>query len=213
MKNNPAYKGKWSPSLIDNPNYKGIWKAREIPNPNYFELEKPNFEPISGIGIEIWTMQDGILFDNILIAKNEKVAKSYRETKWKPKFEVEKERQKAEDDASGSDFLAAIKRKVFDFLYEVADMPLLSNYRTQILDHIEKAEKQPNLAMGILVSIAVIMLTILLKLIFGGKNQTSPKEDQKAVVVETKHDEATSSERKEEEDETTAAPRRRRRET
>ncbi|XP_039037092.1 calnexin homolog [Hibiscus syriacus] len=173
MKNNPAYKGKWSPSLIDNPNYKGIWKAREIPNPNYFELEKPNFEPISGIGIEIWTMQDGILFDNILIAKNEKVAKSYRETKWKPKFEVEKERQKAEDDASGSDFLAAIKRKVFDFLYEVADMPLLSNYRTQILDHIEKAEKQPNLAMGILVSIAVIMLTILLKLIFGGKNQVS----------------------------------------
>lgn len=109
MKRNPAYKGKWHAPLIDNPNYKGIWKPQEIPNPDYFELDKPDFEPIAAVGIEIWTMQDGLLFDNILIAKDEKVAESYRETTWKPKYEVEKEKQKAEDEAASSDGVAGIQ--------------------------------------------------------------------------------------------------------
>ncbi|MBA0635346.1 hypothetical protein Godav_022357, partial [Gossypium davidsonii] len=171
MKRNPSYKGKWSPPLIDNPSYKGIWKPQEIPNPNYFELEKPDFDPIAAIGIEIWTMQDGILFDNILIAKNDKVAESYRETTWKPKFEVEKEKQKAEDEAAGSARLAGFQRKVFDVLYKVADIPFLSKYKHQILDLIEHAETQPNLTIGVLVSTVVIILTIFFKLIFGGKKQ------------------------------------------
>lgn len=90
--------------------YKGIWKPQQIPNPDYFETQKPDFEAIAAIGIEIWTMQDGILFDNILIADDEKVAESYRITKWKPKFDAEKEKQKAEDAAGGlfSSFLRVI---------------------------------------------------------------------------------------------------------
>lgn len=107
MKRNPEYKGKWHAPEIDNPSYKGIWKPRQIPNPSYFEIEKPDFEPVAAIGIEIWTMQDGILFDNILIAKDEKLASSYRDTKWKPKFKVEEEKQKAEEAAAaGPDALA-----------------------------------------------------------------------------------------------------------
>ncbi|RZS23767.1 hypothetical protein BHM03_00056750, partial [Ensete ventricosum] len=106
MKRNPEYKGKWHAPLIDNPNYKGIWKPQEIDNPDYFELDKPDFEPIAAIGIEIWTMQDGILFDNILITGDEKVAESYRAETWKPKYEVEKEKQKAEDAAAESSDVA-----------------------------------------------------------------------------------------------------------
>ncbi|KAK8499891.1 hypothetical protein V6N12_072593 [Hibiscus sabdariffa] len=34
-----------------------IRKPKEVPNPNYFELEKPDFEPIAAISIEIWTVQ------------------------------------------------------------------------------------------------------------------------------------------------------------
>ncbi|RZR81399.1 hypothetical protein BHM03_00007612 [Ensete ventricosum] len=110
MKMNPAYKGKWHAPLIDNPNYKGIWKPREIDNPDYFELDKPDFEPIIAIGIEILTMQDGILFDNILITRDEKVAESYRAETWKPKYEVEKEKEKPEDDAAGfSDMLSGFQ--------------------------------------------------------------------------------------------------------
>jgi calnexin len=92
--------------MIDNPNYKGIWKPQEIPNPEYFELDKPDFDPIAAIGIEIWTMQDGILFDNILIADDEKVATSILEKTWKPKYDVEKEKEKAEEAAAGADGLS-----------------------------------------------------------------------------------------------------------
>ena len=72
MKSNPAFKGKWSAPLIDNPNYSGNWEAKQIPNPNYYQATKPQFEKIERIGIEIWSMDDGIIFDNILITNNEK---------------------------------------------------------------------------------------------------------------------------------------------
>ncbi|KAK7839967.1 calnexin homolog [Quercus suber] len=210
MKSNPAYKGKWSAPLIDNPNYKGIWKPQEIPNPDYFELERPDFEPVAAIGIEIWTMQDGILFDNFLIAKDEKTAESYRETTWKPKFEVEKEKQKAEDLAAGSDSsLTSFQKKVFDILYKIADLPILSTYKLKIYDLIEKGEKQPNLSIGILVSILVIVFTIVFKLIFGGKKQARV-EKEKTEVADTSNNQGSSGDNEEEkEKEDAAAPRRR----
>ncbi|KAJ8617948.1 hypothetical protein MRB53_014134 [Persea americana] len=218
MKRNPAYKGKWHPSLIDNPNYKGIWKPQQIPNPDYFELDRPDFEPVAAIGIEIWTMQDGILFDNILIASDEKVAESYREKTWKPKFEVEKAKEKAEDAASASDSLAGFKKKVFDVLYRIADIPFLEAYKIKIIDVIEKGEKQPNLTIGILVSIVVVFMTIIFRVLFGGK-KPKPTVPVAKVANETRNDgaaEATdnqgSSGEKEDgsEKEDAAAPRARR---
>jgi len=72
---NPAYKGKWYAPKIDNPDYKGVWAPAKIANPDYFEDSTPYaMAPIGGIGIELWTMQDGILFDNILIADTPAVA-------------------------------------------------------------------------------------------------------------------------------------------
>ncbi|KAL4634703.1 hypothetical protein ACB092_04G219200 [Castanea dentata] len=212
MKSNPAYKGKWYPPLIDNPNYKGIWKPQEIPNPDYFELERPDFEPVAAIGIEIWTMQDGILFDNFLIAKDEKTAESYRETTWKPKFEVEKEKQKAEVLAAGSDSsLTSFQKKVFDILYKVADLPILSTYKLKIYDLIEKGEKQPNLSIGILVSIFVIVFTVIFKLIFGGKKKQARVEKEKTEVADTSNNQGSSGDNEEEKEkkEDAAAPRRR----
>ncbi|KAH7578489.1 hypothetical protein JRO89_XS01G0388000 [Xanthoceras sorbifolium] len=210
MKKNPAYKGKWSAPLIDNPNYKGIWKPREIPNPNYFELDRPDFEPIAAIGIEIWTMQDGILFDNILIAKDEKVAESYRETTWKPKFEVEKEKQKAEEAAAGSDGLAGFQKKAFDILYKIADIPFLEAYKPNILDVIEKGEKQPNLTIGILVSVVVVFLTILFKLIFGGKKKVQVVQPQvepsNTAAAESSSNQESSGDKEEEKEETEKEP-------
>lgn len=40
-------------------------------------------------------------------------------------------------------------------------------------DLIEKAEQQPNLTVGIIVSIAVIIFTVFIKLLFGGKKPVS----------------------------------------
>ncbi|CAL9121495.1 unnamed protein product [Musa acuminata var. zebrina] len=218
MKRNPAYKGKWHAPLIDNPNYKGIWKPQQIDNPDYFELDKPDFEPITAIGIEIWTMQDGILFDNILIASDEKVAESYRMETWKPKYEVEKEKQKAEDASVSSDGLSGFQKKVFDVLYKFADIPFLESHKIKIIDVIEKAEKQPNLTIGILASILVVILTVIFRILFGGKKPQAPvaptTETNNSGAAET---EATGgSEEKEENEKDDASaprPRRSRRET
>ncbi|KAK1259911.1 hypothetical protein QJS04_geneDACA021518 [Acorus gramineus] len=226
-KRNPAYKGKWHAPMIDNPNYKGIWKPQEIPNPAYFELEKPDFEPIAALGIEIWTMQDGILFDNILIADEEKVAESYREKTWKPKFDVEKEKQKEEDAAAGvSEGLSGFHKKVFDVLYKVVDIPFLDAYKIKIIDVIEKAEKQPNLTIGVLVSIVVVFVTVIFRILFGGKKPvvgfTSPnvapvpKPETKKDLAPAEAEGSSGGEKEEEKEKEDAAaprPRRSRRET
>ncbi|GAA5860045.1 hypothetical protein JCM8547_003071 [Rhodosporidiobolus lusitaniae] len=69
---NPAYKGKWFAPLVDNPDYKGPWAPRKIPNPDYFEDNSPaDFSPIAGVGFELWSMTEDILFDNIYIGQSE----------------------------------------------------------------------------------------------------------------------------------------------
>jgi calnexin len=73
--NNPDYKGKWNRPIIDNPSYIGEWKPRQTDNPNYYIDESPHaIMPIGGIGIELWTMQNGILFDNIYIGNSREAA-------------------------------------------------------------------------------------------------------------------------------------------
>jgi len=68
-KANPLYKGKWYAPMIDNPAYKGEWAPRKIPNPDYFEDLTPvkSLAKIGGVGIELWTMTENILFDNIYV--------------------------------------------------------------------------------------------------------------------------------------------------
>lgn len=96
MKSNPAYKGKWSAPMIDNPAYKGVWSPRKIPNPNYFEDKTPsNFEPMGGIGIELWTMQENILFDNIYIGHSEADAAAFAKETYHVKADVEKKQEDA----------------------------------------------------------------------------------------------------------------------
>ena len=98
LKMNPNYRGKWKAPLIKNPNYQGVWRAREIPNPEYVAITKPHFELIGAIGIDLWTMDGGIMFDNILITHNESVARDVREKHWKPKFDAEVKQIAAENE-------------------------------------------------------------------------------------------------------------------
>jgi len=73
--NNPEYKGAWSPRQIDNPNYKGPWIHPEMPNPDYVEDDKLyKYDEICGVGIDIWQVKAGTIFDNILIGDDESEA-------------------------------------------------------------------------------------------------------------------------------------------
>lgn len=88
---NPEYKGKWRASRVDNPAYLGVWKPRQVDNPHYFEDDAPwAMAPIGGIGIELWTMQSGILFDNIVLAGSADVAAAIAASAFEPRAAAEK---------------------------------------------------------------------------------------------------------------------------
>lgn len=99
-KTNPDYKGKWKAPMIDNPAYIGEWGPRKVPNPDYFELEKEFLLPIRAVGFELWTMDQGVLFDNLWVGKNVEAASAYATLTWEKKKEAEEAREKEEKDAA-----------------------------------------------------------------------------------------------------------------
>lgn len=95
---NPAFKGKWVRPMIPNPAYKGEWKARQITNPNYFKpgrLSALNGARMGGMGVEVWTMQGGLLFDNFLVTQDEEQASAWAGETFFPKHRAQ--RRKAQD--------------------------------------------------------------------------------------------------------------------
>ncbi|XP_064549834.1 calnexin [Drosophila montana] len=75
---NPEYKGKWRAPMIENPNYQGKWTPRKIPNPHFFEDLMPfKMTPISAVGLELWSMSNEILFDNLIITDDVNVAREF----------------------------------------------------------------------------------------------------------------------------------------
>lgn len=89
---NPAYKGPWKPKKIKNPNYKGKWKTPWIDNPEFEDdLDLYVLKPIKYIGIEVWQVKAGSVFDNILISDDPQYAKEVVDVYWANNREAEKE--------------------------------------------------------------------------------------------------------------------------
>lgn len=74
--------GEWEAPMIQNPNYKGPWVAKRIPNPAYKgpwihpKIANPEFaenpslyayDSFGVIGVEVWQVKAGSIFDNFLI--------------------------------------------------------------------------------------------------------------------------------------------------
>jgi len=79
---NPDYKGEWSQKMIPNPEYKGEWKPRLIDNPEYVHDENLyQFKNMNSVGIEIWQVKAGTIFDDILITDDEAEAKKFADAK------------------------------------------------------------------------------------------------------------------------------------
>ncbi|WJX45576.1 Calreticulin-3 [Trifolium repens] len=103
---NPAYKGPWKRKKIKNPNYKGKWKTPWIDNPE-FEDDPDLYvlKPIKYVGIEVWQVKAGSIYDNILICDDPKYAKqaveefmvNNREAEKEAFEEAEKERRAREE--------------------------------------------------------------------------------------------------------------------
>lgn len=69
----------------------GEWKQKTIPNPDYFKEDSPlsHVDPIGGVAIEIWTTDDGYIFDSIMVAQDEAPAEQYRADVWVKRHEAE----------------------------------------------------------------------------------------------------------------------------
>lgn len=92
---NPDYKGVWSQPMIENPDYKGTWAAKKIPNPNFAPDEHASdLEPIGGLGFELWTMQEDILFDNIYVGHSVEEAEAIGNATFVPKLALEAAQEK-----------------------------------------------------------------------------------------------------------------------
>ncbi|KAK8713359.1 hypothetical protein V6N13_148579 [Hibiscus sabdariffa] len=104
---NPKYKGPWKPKKIKNPNYKGKWKTPWIENPE-FEDDPDLYvlKPIKYVGIEVWQVKAGSVFDNILICDDPQYAREVvedfmgnnREAEKEAFEEAEKERRAREEE-------------------------------------------------------------------------------------------------------------------
>jgi len=128
MITNPDYKGKWSAPKVDNPDYKGVWSPRQISNPNYFVDEKPYaMAPIGGIGIELWTMQDGILFDNILVTADPAIAASVAAKTYVPRRAAEDAAVAAEarKPPTGGGFVEQAKYYLMEAFYYAQENAIL----------------------------------------------------------------------------------------
>lgn len=106
--------GAWEPPQIENPEYKGEWKAKDIPNPDYKgkwihpEIDNPAYTPepnlylfkdIGAIGIDVWQVKSGSIFDNILITDDVDEAAKHAEQTWGATKDAEKKAKETADEA------------------------------------------------------------------------------------------------------------------
>eukprot|EP00758_Cryptobia_borreli_P012802 Tbor_TRINITY_DN5777_c1_g1::TRINITY_DN5777_c1_g1_i1::g.20403::m.20403/K08057/CALR; calreticulin len=94
---NPKHKGTWTPKTIPNPAYKGEWKAKQIANPEYDADDKLYLirKPIKHVGIDVWQVKSGSIFDNIVIGDNLDEVNAIIDSTWKATKDAEKDAEKA----------------------------------------------------------------------------------------------------------------------
>ncbi|KAK9086315.1 hypothetical protein Syun_028709 [Stephania yunnanensis] len=88
---NPEYKGPWKAKKIKNPNYKGKWKAPMIDNPDFKDDPEIYVYPnLKYVGIELWQVKSGTMFDNVLVSDDPEYAKKLAEETWGKNKDAEK---------------------------------------------------------------------------------------------------------------------------
>jgi calreticulin len=98
MIDNPEYKGEWRPKMIENPEYKGEWVHPLVANPDYFDDDNLyKYDKIGAIGLEIWQVKAGTIFDNIIVTDSLEEATEFGKATLELQ-KVEKEKKEKEDE-------------------------------------------------------------------------------------------------------------------
>jgi len=88
---NPDFKGEWHAKKIENPAYKGEWNPKQIANKDYEEGVQLAAYDSAYIGYELWIVNNGTIFDNILVTDDIEYAKAQGEKLWRPTKDGEKD--------------------------------------------------------------------------------------------------------------------------
>jgi calreticulin len=94
---NPDFKGEWIAPKVANPDYKGEWSPKQIANKDFEEGVQLAAYDSAKIGFELWIVNNGTIFDNILVTDDLEYAKAQGEKLWKPTSAGEKEKKEAWD--------------------------------------------------------------------------------------------------------------------
>jgi len=111
---NPDFKGPWRAKRIDNPAYKGPWVHPQIDNPAY----KPNdklyqYASFGAVGLEIWQVKSGSIFDNILVTDSIEEAEAAR-AKYASRKDTEAALEKTEREQKEAEAKTADDEKTDD---------------------------------------------------------------------------------------------------
>merc|ERR1711994_492639 len=100
MIDNPEYKGEWKAKRIDNPDYEGPWVHPEIDNPDFVEDDELYmYESFGVVGIDIWQVKAGSIFDNIFLGDSLEEAQEFMKETYTKNKDAEKEMfDKAEEE-------------------------------------------------------------------------------------------------------------------
>eukprot|EP00920_Eleutheroschizon_duboscqi_P044072 GHVT01105012.1.p1 GENE.GHVT01105012.1~~GHVT01105012.1.p1 ORF type:complete len:628 (+),score=86.84 GHVT01105012.1:536-2419(+) len=172
---NPKYKGAWTPPLINNPAYKGEWKPRMIENPDYIATEDGHaLAPMNALGFELWSVQDGVMFDNIIVSRDFERARQFAEATWRVRYNTEM----AQFQASSGATAAAAKSSPLG-----SDLPLSEKF-TLLASHV--IEEYPHY----IVLFVVLILTIMVLLGRRGSKAAVPSPES-AVPSEDENSDDT----------------------
>merc|ERR1711959_303668 len=94
---NPDFKGEWKAKRIANPAYKGVWAPKKIANPAYVDDDQLYaYDSFAFVGIDVWQVKSGTIFDNLLITDDVDAAKAAAD-KIKEGMEAEKKMKEEKD--------------------------------------------------------------------------------------------------------------------
>lgn len=96
---NPEWNGEWKAKKIANPDYKGPWVHPSIANPEYYEdKEIYIYKDLAYIGLDLWQVKSGTIFDNFIITDSVDAAKEHGKKHWEKFKNKEKDAKKKLED-------------------------------------------------------------------------------------------------------------------
>ncbi|KAK2075633.1 hypothetical protein QBZ16_001741 [Prototheca wickerhamii] len=230
---NPAYRGKWSAPLVDNPAYQGPWAPRQIPNPAYHVDDAPlaHVGAVGGVAIEIWTMDAGYLFSNVIVSNDPAEAAAAREALWRGRHaaDVAAEAEalaakeaaakqagadsddEESDDEEDTSALAPITLQARRVISAVFALPVLRPYAKALRPARKLAEAYPGPVVGAVAGVLVLAALSLLQAVGRavGAQPAKPRKlavaaQKQAAAAKKKTDEPTKDDARAEDEESSS---------